>query len=354
MIERIPISTIQIPKGHRNPKRVETLAESIKHVGQINPIVVRDDMQLIAGGRRLAAVKLLGFDNILANILTVDDIDAELLEIDENLERHELTVIQRADQLKRRKELYEARYPETKAGVAGGKARQGKGKSATQMISFADEVAAKTGVSPETVRQEVQIAEDLDEDVKEAIRGTDLEDRKVDLLELARLPKEEQGAVVEEVTKAKGRGKKTTVAKAAKTLGVKAKRGKKSAPVTSDDDWLAGMPLASKLEGVPLKIFQEDALAYRASQKALQAFYVATSEIVTNAKRKGAFVARLKAMIGTKAPDKWKACGGDIGCGGSGKSKAKRAAFAEGSGTWSSEEHQEKSGILWISLLTHY
>ncbi len=318
MIERIQISAIQIPKNHRNPKRVETLAESIKHVGQINPIVVRDDMQLIAGGRRLAACRLLEQSDILASVLTVDDIDAELLEIDENLERHELTVLQRADQLKRRKELYEARHPETKAGVAGGKARQGKGKSATKMISFADDTAAKSGVSPETVRQEVQIAEDLDSDVKDAIRGTDLEDRKVDLLELARLPKEEQGVVVEEVTKAKGRGKKTTVAKAAKSLGVKAKRGKKSAPVTTDDEWLAGMPLSSKLEGVPLKTFQEDALAYRASQKALEAFYVATSEIVASSKRNGTFVARLKQMIVTKAPDKWKTCQtGD--CGGTGK-----------------------------------
>ncbi len=333
MIERIQISAIQIPKNHRNPKRVETLAESIKHVGQLEPIIIRDDMQLIAGGRRLAACKLLEQDWIDASVLTVSDIDAELIEIDENLERHELTVIQRADQLKRRKELYEARYPETKAGVAGGKARQGKGKSATKMISFADDIAEKTGVSPETVRQEVQIAEDLDEDVKESIRGTDLEDRKVDLLELARLPKEEQGAVVEEVTKAKRAGKKATVAKAAKTLGVKAKRGKKSVPVTSDDDWLAGMPLASKLEGVPLKTFQEDALAYRGSQKALEAFYVATSEIVANAKRKGAFVDRLKAMIGTKAPDKWKICPGSDGCcGGAGKMDGETCGNCDGCG----------------------
>jgi ParB-like chromosome segregation protein Spo0J len=253
MIERIPISSIQIPKNHRNPKRVETLANSIKHVGQLEPIIVRDDMKLIAGGRRLAAIKLLGDDLIDANVLTVSDIDAELIEIDENLERHELTVLQRSEQLARRKELYEARHPETKAGVAGGKARQGKGKSATKMISFAEDTAAKSGVSPETVRQEVQIAEDLDSDVKEAIKGTDLEDRKVDLLELSRLPKEEQGPVVEEIAKAKAKGKKTTVAKAAKGLGVKARRGK-AAP--TDDEWLAGMPMSAKLEGPPLKTFQ--------------------------------------------------------------------------------------------------
>ena len=48
-----------------------------------------------------------------------------------------------AEHLKRRKELYEARGPETKAGVAGGRGRE---KIASEIISFAIDTATKTGV----------------------------------------------------------------------------------------------------------------------------------------------------------------------------------------------------------------
>ncbi|MDO6584814.1 hypothetical protein Q4543_04715 [Salipiger sp. 1_MG-2023] len=44
-----------------------------------------------------------------------------------------------------RKKAYLRKYPETAAGVAGGKARQG---SAADNLSFAEDQASKTGVSP--------------------------------------------------------------------------------------------------------------------------------------------------------------------------------------------------------------
>ena len=42
---------------------------------------------------------------IPAHVVTLDEIEAELAEIDENLIRNELTVLQRGEQLVRRKEL---------------------------------------------------------------------------------------------------------------------------------------------------------------------------------------------------------------------------------------------------------
>ena len=106
------------------------------------------------------------------------DRNAELLEIDENLVRDGLTALERAEQLKRRKEIYEARHPEAKAGVAGANAsnrKQGKGHGdASEIISFASDTASKMSVTPRSVQQDVQIAERIAAPVRAAIADTPL------------------------------------------------------------------------------------------------------------------------------------------------------------------------------------
>lgn len=65
----------------------------------------------------------------------------------------ELTVLERAEHLKRRKEIYEAKYPETKHG---GDRRSEEAKSRRNdfvlIPSFAEDTAAKLGVSPRKIR----------------------------------------------------------------------------------------------------------------------------------------------------------------------------------------------------------
>ena len=102
------------------------------------------------------------------------DRNAEPPEIDENLVRDELTALERAEQLKRRKEIYEARHPETKHGGAAGTAGGGKVARAKGEIisSFADDTAAKMSVTPRSVQQDVQIAERIAAPVRAAIAGT--------------------------------------------------------------------------------------------------------------------------------------------------------------------------------------
>jgi len=55
-------------------------------------------------------------------------------------------------------------HPETMQHVAGGKARQG---TASEIISFAKDTAAKTGVSKRTVQHDVQIGEKIADDVND-------------------------------------------------------------------------------------------------------------------------------------------------------------------------------------------
>jgi ParB-like chromosome segregation protein Spo0J len=114
------------------------------------------------------------------------------------------------------------------------------------------------------------------------------------------------------------RGEKT-IAQAKRELGLdKPKRTRKEAASdVTDDEWLLGLPLSSKLEGVPLKTFQEDAAAYRTASKAVLTFQESITDVLDNAKRKGAYVTRLKQLVNTSPPEKWKFCPeGDDGCNG--------------------------------------
>lgn len=73
-------------------KDIDSLAESIRRSGQIQPIVIDRDNVLIAGERRLTAIKQLGDRNI--QCVYKDDLsefDRQLLEYEENIARVDLT-----------------------------------------------------------------------------------------------------------------------------------------------------------------------------------------------------------------------------------------------------------------------
>ena len=71
----------------------------------------------------------------------------------------------------------------------GGPGRGGKKTSETvSVVPFAEDTARKAAVTPRSVQQDVQIAERIPEDVRDAIRDTLLADSKTDLLALARIP----------------------------------------------------------------------------------------------------------------------------------------------------------------------
>jgi len=200
-VTQMDIKKLTIPNRKRALNNVEELAASIQQVGLLNPITVTEGYRLVAGWHRLEACKSLGWQSIEANVVSLSALDAELAEIDENLIRNELTVLERAEHLKRRKEIYEARHPETKK--ATGKNLADKRWHATELNSaacFTADTAAKTGTTERTVRQEIQIAASIPEPVKEAIRSTPLADSKTDLLTLARMPAPQQEAVATAIT----------------------------------------------------------------------------------------------------------------------------------------------------------
>lgn len=95
---QIDVDSIVVGERRRiDPGDIAALADSIRRVSLIHPIVITDDHRLVAGGRRLEAVKALGWPTIEARLLT-DLSEAELreIELEENLHRKDLTAYERS------------------------------------------------------------------------------------------------------------------------------------------------------------------------------------------------------------------------------------------------------------------
>ncbi|MBQ8110208.1 MAG: ParB/RepB/Spo0J family partition protein [Clostridia bacterium] len=95
---RVPVANIRPgrsrPRRDISPESIAQLAESIRLHGLISPLVLREAgkgrYELIAGERRLRALKLLGRQWAEATVLSCGDCDCALIALVENLQREEL------------------------------------------------------------------------------------------------------------------------------------------------------------------------------------------------------------------------------------------------------------------------
>ena len=102
-ILRVPIAKIranpQQPRTAFAERELSELAESVKAVGIIQPLIVRpegDGYQLIAGERRLRAAKLAGLETVPVIERTASDDELLTLALVENLQREDLNPIEKA------------------------------------------------------------------------------------------------------------------------------------------------------------------------------------------------------------------------------------------------------------------
>lgn len=185
-IKEVAIDHIDVPGRLRalDTSKADRLAESIGAIGLRQPITVHHDGMnyiLVAGAHRLEAARRLGWEWIDAVEMDADDIDRQLWEIDENLMRAELTPTQQAEHLAKRKELWEARN----SGTNCSEKTRGRPKE------FAGETAEVAGTTRQQVNRAVARAEKVPEDIRDEIRGTDL-DKGVVLDDIARTAPEKQ------------------------------------------------------------------------------------------------------------------------------------------------------------------
>lgn len=187
---QIAVEKIHVKEGRRglDGVHVKELAESIQELGMLNPLTIDREYNLIAGLHRLEAVKQLGLKEVECTVSSLEGLQAELAEIDENIVRSGLSAIEYGEILLRRKEIYETLHPETKHGGDRRSEEIKRTKCPLDPVrSFVDDTAEKLKVDPRTVRRQIQTAKNLDPEAKEIIRSTDTQITKKGAMKLSRL-----------------------------------------------------------------------------------------------------------------------------------------------------------------------
>lgn len=195
---------------------VDKLAASIKELGLIQPITVKHSVvihgtaeagwQIVAGHHRVAACRLLGWSDIDALVIgDMDHLQAELIEIDENLCRSELSTTQRSKYMKRRRQIWEAMHPaervvkanetQVEQVVPPENYKVGNKCPPPQTKSFASSTAESTGMTKQSINRHLARAEALGDTMLDRITGTSL-DKGVELDALAKMPAPEREVLV--------------------------------------------------------------------------------------------------------------------------------------------------------------
>ena len=181
-------------------KQVEALAESIREVGLLNPIAVAPDGEgyaLIAGMHRLEAARLLGWTEIPATVLALDQHRRIIAECDENLCAPSLTPAERAEFTRRRKAAYEALHPETRADAPKGNQYASRQVGDKQPAPrFTADTAAATGQSERAVQRDAERGEKVSDEALAMIKGTRLDTGRY-LDSIKNLPPADQVAKVQ-------------------------------------------------------------------------------------------------------------------------------------------------------------
>lgn len=147
---RVPVESIDgnpfQPREEFDRAEIEALADSLRKHGLLQPLVVRrhaERYQLVAGERRLRAAALAGWSSVPVRVIEADDRAMAELALVENLQRKDLTPLEKAAAFRRYLELY----------------------GATQ-----DELATRLGLDRSTISNFIRLLE-LPEPVRQAIQS---------------------------------------------------------------------------------------------------------------------------------------------------------------------------------------
>jgi ParB family transcriptional regulator, chromosome partitioning protein len=173
----VSLGNITVKRDERQRRElsdIETLADSIRRLGLIHPIVVTRDLELVAGERRYAAIASLGW--VTVPVQYVDELDPWRLreiELEENIKRQDITW---TDQVNAVREYHEIRsrdadWDREKTGEALGLSRRNINRyldiaeemeRGNKMVLNAPKLSTAAGiVNRANARREAQILEGL-------------------------------------------------------------------------------------------------------------------------------------------------------------------------------------------------
>jgi len=202
---------------------VSELEKSISTLGLIAPLVISKDNVLLAGARRYQAMLNLGFTETPVLIVDKGELETELISIDENLVRKDLTKLEIESHLRRAKEIYQALNTdeeEAPAEVAVSEENSEGEKPKVEILpaqKFLNMVSEKTGLSPKQIHQAISRDEKSSPSIKEARKNGELSLSQAN--EIIKLEKEEQEKALPYVRELPTRELKKFI-KTAKTQGV--------------------------------------------------------------------------------------------------------------------------------------
>jgi ParB-like chromosome segregation protein Spo0J len=148
---RLPLTAVNIDqRPRRDLGDLDELCRSLAEVGQLQPIAVTPDHQLLAGRRRLAAARKLGWETIAAHVVAGLDDALRMLhaERDENICRVPLRISERVE-LGCRLETLESKEARKRQGRRG-QARSEKITEQAGRGQTRDKVGAALGLSGPT------------------------------------------------------------------------------------------------------------------------------------------------------------------------------------------------------------
>lgn len=175
IIQKLKVNDIVVKDRLRgvDSGKVERLKESIQRIGLIHPITVSGGV-LVAGLHRLTAHRELGIEEIDCHIIDDDELLQKEIEIDENLHRKELTVLER------------------------GKMESIKKKNEEEWRKR--QLTLEYFQTPEEVKYELAKLENIAPEAKQNLKGSAYENDKTFLIDLSELSKENQVSITKDLT----------------------------------------------------------------------------------------------------------------------------------------------------------
>lgn len=207
---------------------VTELEKSIQTLGLIAPLVISEDNVILAGARRYQALLNLGKTEAPVMVVSGNQLEKELVSIDENLVRKDLSKIEIESHLRRAKEIYQELFPEedmpaeeVKVEAVEGDEEAPKAKKVEVLPAekFLNMVSEKTGLSPKQIHEAIKRDEMADTVVKEARKKGELSLSQTN--EIVKLDKKDQKVAISHIKELPVREIKKFI-KVAKAQGVEA------------------------------------------------------------------------------------------------------------------------------------
>ena len=159
-ITEVPVDQIGVAERRRalNADAVTDLAEAIEREGLVNPITVvalgGQAFRVVAGLHRLEAVRSLGWESINARIVDVDNTEAALIEIDENLARAPLSDKERYEHAAERAELTMGNdFPRSDDGTFRDQGRRQSDRDLAKKVNKTDRTTRSWRLAGEALKQ---------------------------------------------------------------------------------------------------------------------------------------------------------------------------------------------------------